>query len=405
MWGVGRRSIGGIVKLSFTTRRGIGLMSLVVLVFGLCGSLSAADAPPGAAGSTPPAAPTPPPGNQPPADPDDALLEMVRQKYNLPGQRKKEPVVGGDGSDGNNGEDERAGAAGGESSGETPEQVAEREAAEAAAAEEAAAAAGGETPEQKAEREAAIAAAVTEATKGKDTELAKVTQEKVDLERQLAAATSNISLEVHPLLLADNPKALESWEKKANEFETWALQNWDGVDADEENGVQGWSKEQIRGRYAELRQVKETILPQARTLMTQRKQYDVVARQEYPQLFDAKAPEYQVAQGFLQVCPAAKQFPDVMLLIGDAMVGEKIRLEKAKAAKAKAAGSAAPKVAPKVAPKAAPRVPLAGGVRPAPKAAGTPNTGPKDFDVKAFVGKGATRSALVDMLVGAGINQ
>jgi hypothetical protein len=219
-----------------------------------------------------------------------------------------------------------------------------------------------------------------------------------ELEAQLKKAqTQPVAIgNVHPLLWEDDLGKISAVETQLEEFERWALQNWDGVEAQDAEGdkpaTPGYTKEQVRDRYHQVKKLREQLIPQARVAAADRKQARESAKVVYPELFNPSRTEYKTAEALLARAPGlAAIFPNVHLVIGDALAGEKLRLERAKAKAKKAPAKLAPGQR-----KGAPAKPSGG-------AAGAGRVGQskaKGVNAEQFMAAGATKDALVSMLTG-----
>ena len=239
-----------------------------------------------------------------------------------------------------------------------------------------------ETPETPEAGEQAADAGEIEALRAKVAELETALTRKEPQPVQVAP--------VHPLLAEDDPAKIADAERQLEQFERWALENWDGTEAVEAAGDQpaipAYPAQAIRKRYAELKTIRERVIPQARELAARRKALTAEARAVYPELFDPKREEYSAVTEILQYAPGLKAvLPNIYLVLGDALRGEKLRLEQARKAKTPAR-PAAPKV---------PARPAAAAARPA--ATPPKSKGP---DPARFVAAGGDRAALVNMLRG-----
>lgn len=315
----------------------------------------------------------------------------------------------------------------GEGKGENPEASSQEPEAEAAEEEPAAPAEGEAEPAAEEEPaaevepaaltitpeiEAEISRRVEEATKpfqAKDGELATARKELADLQ----AATQFRHLD--PLLLA-SPDALTKWEQSFRQFEDWATEHAEGVEASEDGKQPAISAAQIRQELLRLRRTAETALPQARQLIRERAQHDAAAKAHYPDLFDNTKEDYQIAEGFLRAVPQFRQFADARTMIGDSMLGQRLREGgvayaekllaqlKAKAAKAGTApGKPAASAPVKKAPPAAPHIPVRGAPSAGNPGAGKGGAAKGAMDAGEFIKRGGDRSALVAMLNGAGL--
>lgn len=209
---------------------------------------------------------------------------------------------------------------------------------------------------------------------------------------------------LHPVFMLNDDAKLAQREQEIMEFERWAAVNWDGTEEIPASGdkpaVRAFTKEEVRARHAELQQERQTLIPRARQVLAAQRQYDAQAAEIYPELKDTKSEMSTTVNNILQRAPGlAALFPNVRIIIADAIAGEKARLAKAKATSGAAkglklkVGTSASKVAPK----------LPMGARPAKPAAGGRSVKPADnIDEGAFVemlSKGSSdRDALVTLL-------
>jgi chemotaxis protein histidine kinase CheA len=176
-------------------------------------------------------------------------------------------------------------------------------------------------------------ATVTE-LKGK---LEEATAKAQDLETRLAKAgdTPIAVAPLHPLFLVDDAGKIAEFEQHVAAFEAWAIKNWDGTEekTNAEGKVleQGYTKEQVRERYTQVKELREKIVPAARETLKVRAEQTALARKSYPELFDAKRTEHKLAEELLRQVPGLKVvFPNIYVVIGDALAGERLRLEREK---------------------------------------------------------------------------
>lgn len=163
----------------------------------------------------------------------------------------------------------------------------------------------------------------------------EATGKVTELEAQLqSAGTQPLAIApIDPLFLIDDPAVLDAEAGKLRSFEAWLLKNWDGVEAVEASAdgktkaAAGYTGEEIRARYAQVKELREAILPAARQGIEARKTHTAQARKAYPELFDPKRPEFKTAENLLKLAPGLKAvLPNIYTVIGDALRGEKIRV-------------------------------------------------------------------------------
>lgn len=196
------------------------------------------------------------------------------------------------------------------------------------------------------------------------------TEKAAALEAQLrtAGAKPQAIAPMHPLLLVESPVDLDKKEAELSAFEKWALENWDGTEAVEASADgktparEAIPAAKVRSAYARVKEEREKIIPAARQYLASYIAENAAAKAVYPELFDEKHPHAQIAQGLLKQLPGLRvAIPNIMTVIGDAIVGEQLRLEKAKAAEKKGKAAQRPGI----------RIPPKGGAGGAPKLPGT----------------------------------
>lgn len=265
-------------------------------------------------------------------------------------------------------------------------------------------AAEGETTEGEAE---------AESTEEKPDTTAELTETKTQLEAaqtRLAEVETELktrgtkpieiaAAQLHPVLHADSDADIAKIDAQFGAFEKWALAHWDGTEAvegkDGQPGTPAYTAEQVRARYSDIKEQRAQLIPLAKKSLATRRNYETEAKKVYPELFDAKKPEAQMLKQVLAQAPGLKViFPNIHMVFGDAIRGEKARLAEAdKKTKAAAPARVAPKIAVRPAPGAG--KPIAGAKpKVKPGAAGV-----SGVDISGFVAGGATRDSLVATLM------
>jgi hypothetical protein len=133
-----------------------------------------------------------------------------------------------------------------------------------------------------------------------------------------------------------SPEALDAREAKVWDLLEFARQHSDGFDGDEKNGIPAYTAEQMREAATRYERELFREIPKAKAVLAQRAQFDAaVTAVEYPALLDPKSQDARIAEHFLRKFPALRMEPDVMVLIGDMLAGERARNAKVAAAGAK----------------------------------------------------------------------
>src|SRR5258705_2702334 len=106
----------------------------------------------------------------------------------------------------------------------------------------------------------------------------------------------------------------------------WCIRNWDGGEWQTKEGeMKELSASDVRERYVRSSAIVERHGPARIQYLEQRSKYDVIARQAYPSLFDSNSVDSQIANAFLRQNPGIARLPQYVLIIGDAIVGGRIR--------------------------------------------------------------------------------
>lgn len=258
-----------------------------------------------------------------------------------------------------------------------------------------------EEPEEASEPEEATTAEEPEELTQARQELESAHERIAELESQLDTGPGLELVPLHPALMADKEADIDAEDARLAQFENWCLENWDGADAQEPRGDRPghpeYSAEQVRKRYGQVKEERAQIIKRARQTFNERQKWETVARQEYPDLFNTKKPDYRTARQILRTAPGLKVlFPNIWLVLGDALAGEQHRLARAKTRKGG--------VRPPIQRKPAPKVPTGGtgGAQASRKPAPAKARGLGDRAEQRLVELGGSHDALVQVLSEAG---
>jgi hypothetical protein len=143
------------------------------------------------------------------------------------------------------------------------------------------------------------------------------------------------------------------------EAKSWAIQNLDGGQVSDGNGGTKWiDGPTVKSILANAENMLSKHIPERRDFIANKKVWDAEARREYPALFKEGTEPYKVYQQWLNVFPECRRYPDVAVIVGDALVGKQIRENRGKARSSNGRvppANQTPLAAP--APAASPRVP------------------------------------------------
>lgn len=168
-----------------------------------------------------------------------------------------------------------------------------------------------------------------------------------------------------PLADMDSNEDLEAKVSAAKKVRAWALQNPDGATVTNPDGTERYVDRAEIARYiAQTDSLLTDHAPARREYLRQRQSILPEAKYVYPELFKTGSAEHKVLVDTLKQVPALKRLPGYELVIGDAMLGMSVRLQRATQAESKgsdAKKSALPAATRKV---IAPAIPRSSASRP-----------------------------------------
>jgi hypothetical protein len=179
-----------------------------------------------------------------------------------------------------------------------------------------------------------------------EAEIASLKQKQA--EPRLPAPTAS-----SPLANVGSIAELQKRVELAYQVKNWAMRHLDGGEIDMGNGqTQLFNGDQVRDMWARSEEIITRHAPTQAAYIQARSDFDGQARKTYPKLFQPGTPENAEYRMWLEVFPECQRYPDIALIVGDAINGRLART--AKGQKPKVNG-AQPLAAPN--PAAAPRVP------------------------------------------------
>ena len=194
---------------------------------------------------------------------------------------------------------------------------------------------------------------LTAQRKGAEEKAAALEAELTDLKAKFVAPPPVAPTPDSPLAGIETKAELQERVKLVLRAKSWAIQNLDGGNIDLGEGktkfLDGPEVKQILANAEEMLSVH---VPQRDKYIDAKADFDSLALKSYPSLFKAGSVDNQEMISWLKVFPECRKFPDITLIIGDAIMGRKVRL--AKSAQ-KGNGQTPPLATPQ--PAAAPRVP------------------------------------------------
>jgi hypothetical protein len=179
-----------------------------------------------------------------------------------------------------------------------------------------------------------------------------------DLKSKYHAPAPLLPTAASPLADIENEQDLAAKINHIQEAKTWCIQHLDGGEADDGKGNKQWlDGNTVKAILANAEIMLSKHVPERRDFIASKKHFDAEARREYPALFKEGSEAKKTHDQWQTLFPECRRFPDMTLIIGDALVGQQIRLNRAKARNGKSPpGNQSQPLAPP-APAASPRVP------------------------------------------------
>jgi hypothetical protein len=145
---------------------------------------------------------------------------------------------------------------------------------------------------------------------------------------ELESRKAPVSSDMHPFLEM-SAQQLSDTESKLERLTSYLIENWDGVEEtpaqDGKAGTSAMSARDVRSLYAKV-QKDLKLIPQVRMHNAAIVNQNTFVKSVYPDLFSPQHKDARTAQTILERLPALRNFPNYMLVIGDALAGERIRL-------------------------------------------------------------------------------
>jgi len=194
---------------------------------------------------------------------------------------------------------------------------------------------------------------LTAQRKGAEEKAAALEAELTDLKSKFQAPPPVAPTPSSPLAGIETKAELQERVKLVLRAKSWAIQNLDGGNVDLGEGKTKWlDGPEVKQILANAEEMLSVHVPQRHTYIDAKSDFDSQALKAYPSLFKAGSVDNKEMVSWLTVFPECRKYPDIALIIGDAIMGRKVRL--AKSAQ-KGNGQTPPLATPQ--PAAAPRVP------------------------------------------------
>ena len=200
---------------------------------------------------------------------------------------------------------------------------------------------------------------ITAARKTAEEKAATLEAELNDLKAKYQAPPPVAPTPQNPLAHIETAEQLARQHELSRTAKSWAIQHLDGGEVELGNGETKFlNGDQVKLLLSRAEDMLTSHIPQRQQFLAARTDFDTQAKRAYPTLFKPGHKDQAEFNSWLKVFPECRRYPDIALIVGDAIVGRNIRMQKAAGAqKGKAANGngQTPLAAP--APAAQPRVP------------------------------------------------
>ena len=196
---------------------------------------------------------------------------------------------------------------------------------------------------------------LTAKRKAAEEQVASLTAENAALKAKETNLAPVLPTPASPLADIETHQALGAKLTLAQQAKTWAIENLEGGEVDMGEGkTQYLDGANVRKLLAKAEELLTVHGPRQARFITDKGQFDAEAKRDYPALFKAGTPEQQEYHTWLSVFPECRKYPDIALIVGDAITGRTMRLAKRQKGQQKGNGQSPPLATP--APSGAPRV-------------------------------------------------
>ena len=199
---------------------------------------------------------------------------------------------------------------------------------------------------------------LTAARKTAEEKAASLETELNDLKAKYQAPPPVAPTPQSPLAHIETAEQLARQHELSRTAKSWAIQHLDGGEVDIGNGETKFlNGDQVKLLLSRAEDMLTSHIPQRQAYLQAKTDFDNQAKKAYPTLFKPGHKDQVEYNSWLKVFPECRKYPDIALIVGDAIVGRAVRLQKAAGQKGKAVNGngQTPLAAP--APAAQPRVP------------------------------------------------
>jgi hypothetical protein len=217
-------------------------------------------------------------------------------------------------------------------------------------------------PEPEPEEHSAVQKRIDELTAKRKTaeeKAAALEAELLDLKTRFSAPPPVAPTPANPLADIENMNDLAKRYELVQKAHDWAMENLEGGEVDRGEGKREFMEAaQVRKLWRQATELIRDHFPKQAAFIQKKAEHDAEAQKAYPNLFKPGTEEYNTYRSWQTVFPEARRYPDLALIVGDALRGQKIRLgqaNKGKANNGNVNGEHRPLAAP--APSSAPRIP------------------------------------------------
>lgn len=152
-----------------------------------------------------------------------------------------------------------------------------------------------------------------------------------DLKSRLSAPPPVAPTPASPLADVETEKDLAAKVNHILEAKSWCIQHLDGGEVEDGKGGRQWvDGATVKSILANAEMMISKHVPEHEKFLKNRAVFDVEAKRNYPALFKEGTEPYNVRMQWLTLLPECRRYPDINVIIGDAILGQSIRLQRQK---------------------------------------------------------------------------
>ena len=175
---------------------------------------------------------------------------------------------------------------------------------------------------------------ITAARRAAEEEAAALKAELAELKAKQLVPPPAVPTPRTPLADVNDHEELARRVDLSRQAKSWAIQHLDGGEiALDDGNTKFLTGEQVKVLLSRAEEMLDTHIPQRHQFLLQKADWDKQAQAAYPNLYKPGHKDNQELNSWLTILPEGHRFPDFALIVGDAMLGRQLRLQREAAKK------------------------------------------------------------------------